>query len=60
MISAKESKLQKIQELISSSKKFNTTYRNKTALIAKMLVFANEDLIDRVYAFLLLESNQAR
>ena len=55
---SKHKKIEQIQDMIVHSEKFKSQYGAQVTMIAKLLVFASDELIDKIYAFLVIESKQ--
>ena len=56
----KKEKLDEISRMIELSPSFKNRFKTQTALIKKVLPFIDTALVDRIYAFLILESKTTK
>jgi hypothetical protein len=56
----KKEKMDEISIMIANSPSFKSRFNTQISLIQKVLPFIDQQLVDRIYAFLLLESKSTK
>lgn len=56
----KKEKLDEISRMIENSPSFKSRFKAQTQIIQKVLPFIDQGLVDRIYAFLILESKSTK